>query len=679
MQLVIIYPSYQLNKQIKTKRTSHLFLLISLIVSFLFFSVPAYSQTLSELRNSFKSFQGWPTDSLQVSVCNRLAEKYLYNNSDSSIFFGKIASQAAKKLRLNRESAIAYNHIAKTYYVSGSYFESLSYADSAQTISKKYGFKPELAVSINTRGLIYLGQERLKESIPEFTKALVLNRSLKDSAKIAANYFNIGLAYDELRQLDRAFLNLNKALLVAKQCKDGHLHQMSLNRIGEIHYHARNYKQALYFYRSALGFVDYQDNWEKGFAYSGIAQALYELKRYPQARDYAIKSFVLMKELKADWDTERAANILSKCYAALKNYQKAYEYQTLARTYGDRILNEKKEKEINYLHLQDKKSENADLLRENEKSRQVIRNNRIVISLTALFSLLLIAALFFLRRNIVRKNALNIELKHRNDEVQIQKEEIQMQREELVSLNKTKDRILSVIGHDLRSPFASVRQMLELIRSGDLSEEDQEVLFEDFQRQIVLVSELIDNLLLWASSQQNGATIKFDNISLTEAADKILALYKTAFEQKKLTVIHLNPEDISIEADENHVRMILQNIISNAIKFTPRYGTVSLFYTRENNFAAIHIKDNGKGMSEKKLGALFKSSGAAITERGTDMEPGTGLGLLLIKQFVEENKGRIEATSEKDKGSEFVVYFKESLKPSPATTPGSRQKLKTAV
>ena len=660
MQLTDIYPSYKLKMQAKSKRKTHLFLSTILIFSFLFFSISVYGQTLTGLRNSFKSFNALPTDSVQISVCNQLAVRYLYNNPDSSLFFAKIALQAAKKLHLNRESVIAYNHIARTNYVTGSYFESLSYADSAQTISKKYEFKPELAVAINTRGLIYLGQDRLNESIPEFTKALLLNRQLKDSAKIAANYFNIGLAYDELRQLDSAFLNLNKALLLAKQCRDGHLQQMSLNRTGEIYYHARNYKQALYYYHSALGFADYQDDWEKGFAYSGIAQALYELKSYQQGLEYATKSFVLMKKLKADWDTERAANILSKCYAALKNYQKAYEYQTIARTYGDRILNEKKEKEINYLHLQDKKAENADLIRENEKSKQVIRNNRIVISLTVLFSLLLVSVLFFLRRNIIRKNALNRELNNRNDEIRIQKEEIQMQREELLSLNKTKDRILSVIGHDLRSPFASVRQAIELIRSGDLSEEVQKVIFEDFQRQIVLVSELIDNLLRWASSQQNGAKLTLEKICLTETTEKILALYKPAFNQKRLTVIHHNQENISIDADNNHVRIILQNIISNAIKFTPQNGTITVFYTRENDLASIHIRDNGTGMSEKKLGALFKSSGAAITERGTDMEPGTGLGLLLIKQFVKENHGYIEVKSEKDKGSEFIVYFKLS-------------------
>ncbi|TDE15603.1 tetratricopeptide repeat-containing sensor histidine kinase [Dyadobacter psychrotolerans] len=642
------------------KRTLNPLLLFTILFLIQILSPTAHSQTSADLLNDFKSFKGIPTDSLQVSVSNRLADKYIYNHPDSSILFGKTALHAAKKMHLTRETAKAYNNIARTHYVSGSYFESLTYADSALNTGKKYDFKPEVATAINTRGVIYLGQNRLNEAIPEFSKALLLNEALKDSAKIAANYFNIGLAYDELGQFENAFLNLKKALLVSKLCKDGHLNQMSLNRIGEIHYHSKNYQQALRYYRAALDFKAYQDNWEKGFAYSGMAQTLYEMKQHQQALEYATKSFVLMKEVNADWDTERAANILSKCYAALENYQKAYEYQSIARAYGDSILNEKKEQEINYLHLQDKKAENLALLRENENSRQVIRNNRIVISITVLFSLLLLAALFLLRRNINRKNALNTELKHRNDEIQIQKEEIQAQREELISINKTKDRVLSVIGHDLRSPFASVRQVLDLIRSGDLDEHEQEMLFDDFQKQITLVSELIDGLLAWASSQQSGGAVNYEKISLTDTTEKILSLYKPAFDQKKQQVEHTKNENIFIEADENHVRIILQNIVSNAIKFTPQQGTVSLFYTKENDFVAIHIKDDGLGMSKKKLAELFNTSGVAISENGTDMEPGTGLGLLLIKQFVEENKGHIEVKSEIDKGSEFIVYFKAS-------------------
>ncbi|MFC5413116.1 tetratricopeptide repeat protein [Larkinella bovis] len=623
--------------------------------------VPGISQTTADLLNSFKKRDGVLTDSNQIALTNKLAEKYFYNHPDSAMAFGKTSLRFAKKYDIKIETAKAYNIIAKVYYITGSFFESLSYADSAMAISKQIGFKSGIANAINTRGLIYLGQDRIIDALPEFKKALIINKQLKDSSRIAVNYFNIGLSYDHLHQYENAFANLNKALQIAQACNDGHVGQMVLNRIGETHYHSRNYEQALFYYNSVLSFAAYQDNWERGFAYSGLAQTFYELKEYRQALGYARKSFVLTKELKAKWDIERAATILSKCYAALGDYKQAYTYQSVARAYSDSLLNEKKEREINYLHLREKRAENLELIRENESNRKEIKNVRTIIYLTTLFSIALVILLVLLRRNIAHKNALNKALQESNNEIRQQKDEIQAQQEELVTLNKTKDRILSVIGHDLRSPFASIIQALEMIRSGDLNKHDQFQLFEEFHRQVSLVFDLINNLLMWANSQKMGVITKYEKVDLTQASENVLSLYKSSALQKKQRLLHHFEDTLYIEADENHVRIILQNIISNAIKFTPDHGTIALFYTTENNFIAIHIQDNGRGMSVRKLTQLFQSAGRAISENGTNNEPGTGLGLLLIKQFIEENKGRIEVRSEEGKGCEFIVYFKAYL------------------
>ncbi|MCH5720039.1 tetratricopeptide repeat protein [Niabella hibiscisoli] len=192
------------------------------------------------------------------------------------------------------------------------------------------------------RGLVYLGQDRFEDAIEEFKKALVINRQAKDSLRMAANYFNIGLCQGELKKFDSAFLNLNKALLQARKNKSGHLTQMSLNRIGELNYVSENYSQALIFFDSALYFKDYQDDWEKSFAYSGKAQTLYQLKQYASALINAEQSFTIARKLNVKWDIERAANILSKCYAALGNYEEGYHYQAIARNYRDSLLNEKK-------------------------------------------------------------------------------------------------------------------------------------------------------------------------------------------------------------------------------------------------------------------------------------------------------------------------------------------------
>jgi signal transduction histidine kinase/Tfp pilus assembly protein PilF len=622
------------------------------------FSYSAHSQSTKSLLPEFKKFNGIPADSNQIALTNALAEGYLYNIPDSTLVFGSISLQFAKTLDIKSEQAKAYNIIAKAHYITGSFFESLSYADSAMMLSKEIGFRAGMAQSINTRGLIYLGQERMIDAIPEFKKALAINSQLKDSARIAANYFNIGLCHDNLSEFEPAFANLKKAMQIAEACKDGHLGQMSLNRIAETHYHAGQYDQALSYFNSALVFPDYQDNWEKGFAYSGLAQTLYEMKRYQEALGHAQKSFEITTQLKAKWDIERAVRILSKCHAALGDYQQAYHYHSLGSVYRDSLINEKKEKEINYLHLREKRAENLELAEENHMSKESVKNNRIITLLTAAFSLSLIVLLFLLRRNINRKIFINKKLQQSNREIQQQKEEILAQQKDLVSLNITKDRILSVISHDLRSPVASILQALELIQSGDLDAETQAYFLKDFHRQISLVSELINDLLMWANSQHTDVKARYRKVNLTETSAAVLALYTPAIQQKQQHLTHECQDPVYIEADVDRVKIILRNIISNAIKFTPNGGEIRLFYTNENGFSAIHIQDSGRGMSEKKLSEIFKKSGRTISENGTNNEPGTGLGLLLIKQFIEENMGHIEVQSQEGKGCKFTIYFK---------------------
>ncbi len=612
---------------------------------------------------AFGQKQAGNTDSSKVAAANKLAEGYFYQNPDTAILLCNQALVIAARSGIATEIAKAHNNLAKAYYIKGSFFESLIHTDSSLAIIKQIDYPTGLANAVNMRGLVYLGQDRFEDAIEEFKKALDINELSKDSLRMAANYFNIGLCQGELKRFDSAFVNLNKALLRARKNKSGHLTQMSLNRLGELNYVSNNYSKALQFFDSALFFKDYQDDWEKSFAHSGKAQTLYELKQYAPALMNAQQSFTIARKLNVKWDIERAANILSKCYAALGDYKEGYHYQVIARNYRDSLLNEKKDNNINYLHLQEKKSENAALETENEVSKQVIKKNRLVIILSSLFSMTLVVLLLLLKRNIAQKNTLNRALQLRNEEILQQKKEVSDQKEKLVAINQVKDRILSVIGHDLRSPFTSVVQAMELIKSGVLEEEDREFVFENFHRQVVSLSELINNLLVWAVSLQTGAPAQKNKIDLTHTTEKVFSLYKATAQQKKLQLIHQYMEPVFINADGTHVQIILQNIISNAIKFTPDRGQIDVYYSFEGPYTIIHIRDTGRGMHEKKLERLFNASGRLITENGTNEELGTGLGLLLIKQFVEENGGHIKVKSEPGKGSEFIVYFKPYHQP----------------
>lgn len=628
---------------------------LSIILVLLTFitALPAWGEPLSE-----------PADSGKVVAVNKLAEGYFYKNPDSAILLCNQALSIAKQSGIATETAKAHNNLAKAYYIKGSFFESLLHTDSSLAIIKNINYPTGLANAVNMRGLVYLGQDRFDDAIEEFKKALIINIRSKDSSRMAVNYFNIGLCQGDLQKFDSAFQNLGMALWLARKNKNGHLTQMSLNRIGELNYNKNNYEQALVFYDSALYFKDYQDDWEKSFAYSGKAQTLYELRQYEAALNNAQQSFYLARKLNVKWDIERAAQILSKCYAALGNYKEGYHYKDIARSYRDSLLNEKKDNNINYLHLQEKKSENAELETEIEVNKQVIKRNRLVIVLGSLFSMVLVALLLLLKQNIGQKRILNRVLEERN-------EEITRQKEKLLSINEVKDRILSVIGHDLRSPFTSVIQAMELLRSGVLEEADRDFIFENFHRQVISVSELINNLLVWAVSLQSGVATPAEKVDLTATTGKIFALYRAAAGQKKQVLKHQCDKEVLVTAAPTHVQIILQNIISNAIKFTPDHGLIEVKYSFGPDYTAIHICDTGTGMTEKKLEQLFQASGRVISQTGTNEEAGTGLGLLLIKQFIDENGGRIGVKSQVGKGSEFIVYFKPYNEPELLSAPGT--------
>lgn len=636
--------------------------LIPVCIVLLSISLYAEGQTpaaalLAQLKNA-RAKTGFSRDTNSVVLLNTLAEKYFYNNPDSALLFAKEALKLSKSQQFDKGAATAQNNIARAYYIQGSYFPSLSASDEAMAISQKIGYKKGIGASYNNKGLIYLAQDRMYDAISEFEKSLSFGEMLKDSTRIASNNFNIGSCYDEIKQFDKAFVHLKKSMAIAEKVKDWHIIQMILNRMGETYYHSGNYPQALKYYKLALNYKPYQDNWEKGFAYSGQGQTYYAMGRYQEAVIHTEKGLALSLSLKAGWDIQRAYNILAQSYAATGDYKNAYTSEVNAKRYADSLFTEAKEKEINYRHLQEKKAENLKLVKENQISKQSINLNRLLIALVSLFALSLVIILFVIMRSSEHKSALNKELLASNAAIAMQKEEITSQREALVAVNETKDQVFSVIGHDLRSPFASILQALELIRYGDLDEEEQHTVFEDFYKQVTLVTGMINNLLVWANSQQMGGKLSLEEIDLIAMMNEVLSVFGFFSKNKNQQVSHTSNRPIRIQADPSHVRIILQNVVGNAIKFTPQNGLIEVFYTETPGMHALHIKDNGVGMSAGKLDKLFKVTGKAISEQGTDKEAGTGLGLMLIKQFTEENGGHMEVNSQPNLGSEFIIYFK---------------------
>lgn len=224
------------------------------------------------------------------------------------------------------------------------------------------------------------------------------------------------------------------------------------------------------------------------------------------------------------------------------------------------------------------------------------------------------------------------------------------QRLELENLNGLKDRLFSIVAHDLRGPLRNLQEVFSLIHAGVLSDKEKEFLLEELSRSVDQSVGLMENLLSWASSQQKGENIKPEAFNLNELFQEVLNSINSLISKKSLEVkLEIEPS-LAVFADREMIKIVLRNLIGNAIKFSHQGAAITIL-VQLNEGVSIAISDQGIGMSTKELDQLFSLD--LRSRKGTSNEEGSGLGLMLCKDFIEKNGGKLEVKSEEAKGSTF--------------------------
>jgi len=230
-------------------------------------------------------------------------------------------------------------------------------------------------------------------------------------------------------------------------------------------------------------------------------------------------------------------------------------------------------------------------------------------------------------------------------------ERLHKKTEQLVALNELKSRMLSIIAHDLRSPLASLVSILNLAQSKRLTEAEINHLLPMLSKNVDNTSALLENLLQWAQSQQKGERIHPEQVKLRTLVEEKISFFEKRASEKGVRLINEVEENTTLWADINMVRMILRNLISNALKFCDQGNSITIRASQDGGFTTVQVIDTGTGMDESVMAHLF--SFWRSSQVGTRNEKGTGLGLTLCKDFIEKNKGTIWAESQLGKGSTF--------------------------
>jgi PAS domain S-box-containing protein len=234
-------------------------------------------------------------------------------------------------------------------------------------------------------------------------------------------------------------------------------------------------------------------------------------------------------------------------------------------------------------------------------------------------------------------------------------EAIKKYADELNQLNATKDKFFSIIAHDLKNPFITILGFSELLLSdfNDLTDEEKIYYITEMHKSAQISHSLLHNLLQWSRSQTGRIEFNSTKISLQNSVSENINLLLSNAQNKNISLTSNIDSEIFVHADEDMLNTILRNLLTNAIKFTPKEGKVSVSAEVNKNFVAITVQDTGVGMDENTRNKLFRLD-KTQSMVGTDNETGTGLGLLLCKEFVEKHGGNIKVESELGKGSKFI-------------------------
>ena len=584
------------------------------------------------------------------------AAKLRYNQPDSALFYSKQALQLAQKDKNREWEGMAYNQLGGIQYIKGSYNESLAYYSKAYQFFLTTENTLEQSKAMNGLGLIHLAQHEYAKAAAKFETCL--KQALKGNhlSMILRGYLNLGIAQSELFLYQEAKRNLQKtAELSIAQQDTTHL-AMSYNRLGKVYFDTKQLDSAAYFYAQVEKLGDRLNQWEKTFLYAGKAELALFQKKYAEAIQHGLVSYAVAKEMNAFWDMQRASRILSDAYESQGNLRKALDFCHLNKIHTDSLYNKQKTTEINFLRLQLAEADKIQWVQDKQLLIQTNRMQWILALGLGILTILLGILAFAYRKNLHLRERFNIRLRSANVELSEQKEQIERQNKDLNEVNQAKNKLFSILSHDLRGPIGNLRQFLEMEKEGYLDEEESKQIKKLFSEQLDKTERLLTNLLEWSKTQLEGMKPFIEPLPVETYVGEVMGVLSYQAQLKQLEV-QTTPCDHVVMADKGHLRIILQNILNNAIKFTPEKGKIEIFCTHSEEFVNIHVKDSGAGFEESRRRELEQKLGLVESGLGTASETGTGLGLMLVKQLLSLNHGKLEIQSQPGEGTEVILCF----------------------
>lgn len=534
---------------------------------------------------------------------NNISIAYFRKGDFSNAF--EFATKALKwndSIQYLPQIAIAYKNIGIVYHSQFNYKLAIVYLTKALNLQNKLGNKIEVGRALNNIAATAIEDHNLPIAKAYISRALLHNKQLKDYYQLALSYRNAGGIAEYEQKKDSAFYYFNLALFAAEKGNSAFLQETVLLRIGQLYLRNKQFDKAIQFLNNALTLsISLDAKNETALIHHLKAQALEGQGNYKIALFEQRESGRLKEEL----NEEKKRNKLAAMQAEFGS--------------------DRKQIEINSLQLERIKSEKKEMLQTS-------------LNISLAISAFIIGIMLFI---IWRKNKIILGI---NKQLTTQKQAL----EEMLLL---KDKIFSIISHDLRGPIASLGAVLPMLDPNSIDYTSYAALKNNLSKQVQSLNLTLENLLVWARNQMKGPSIPDKKpVHLHQLVDRNIDILLSMADQKKIQFTNAVPENCIAFLDLQHMDIILRNLLLNALKFTFENGFIIVKAVEEENNIILTITDNGIGMTKEQLGKLFQLK-THFTSQGTKNEKGTGLGLLICSEYASANNCLLKVESEKGEGT----------------------------
>lgn len=578
--------------------------------------------------------------------------------------------------------------------------QSSKYYNQAIPIYEEYKDSLSLIKVFNSQAINHQMHGNVDLAFDTFLRSLEYAKKIGDKTTILNTLLNIGIMYDNNGDSEKCLKYYYEAL---KYADNNNVASLALlqSYIAEVYLKLKDNKKAEEFLKKAIENSKLShDSKSLIWAYSSLGYLQLDKGNYLAAEDYFLESLKLARSINYKLEIIHALTDLGKFYNKTKNtvraikyldealklayeikslpdlstiygeyallysnakdFKKAYEYHTKYKQYSDSLFSVSNNEKIAELQtkyeVKQKDRETELLLNENKLQKKIIFSQKIIALIISLFMIASIIFIWLLLRNrnkiLKTKNLLVL----KNEEIESNHKEITEKNKTLAELNATKDKFFSIIAHDLRNPIAA------FVNISDLLEQDYEKISEDDKKEIISqmsassknLIRLLENLLTWARLSNNKIDVYLEEILMTDIVEMAVYPHLQAARNKKIKLNIDIPNDIKITTDKFIFQTIIGNLINNAIKFSNQLSEINIKLVPDNDKYIFTVKDHGIGIEESQLRNIFLL-GKISTGRGTMGEPGTGLGLVLVKELVEKLNWQIEVKSKVNAGSEFIL------------------------